>query len=233
MKNIYFIHGLMGTGESHFKEQMDRFKKEYNVLPIDLPGHGQNAQDAEDPFFEPTLEWLMKELRKTGPGYIIGLSMGASFALHLAIRYPELTKGIVLTGYVPTIPKHMHATMEKQYHYLHTIKEEVPETATEYLFLHGGRWEDTLHKVVKCFTYHYPDVSDQQIKELTVPTFIVNGGKEQHEVDSVHHLSSLNKRIRPEIIPDGGHLANMEYPSLFNELTLRFIHTIEKSTSIK
>jgi pimeloyl-ACP methyl ester carboxylesterase len=224
--NVYLIHGLMGTGEMHFKEQLGPLREEFTVIPIDLPGHGQNSRDADDPFFEHTLEWLISELRKREPGILIGLSMGASFALHAAIRYPELTKGIVLTGYVPKIPEDMHEIMEKQYHFLHNIKTEAPEVAKDYLLHHGPRWETTLHRVVKCFTYHYPAVSDNQIKKMTVPTLLINGGNEKHEVDSVHHLSSLNNLITPGVIPDCGHLANMENPSMFNRLTLEFINSI-------
>ncbi|WGG46461.1 alpha/beta hydrolase [Rossellomorea sp. DA94] len=224
--NVYLIHGLMGTGEIHFKEQLGPLREEFTVIPIDLPGHGQNSRDADDPFFEQTLEWLISELRKREPGILIGLSMGASFALHAAIRYPELTKGIVLTGYVPSIPEDMHAIMERQYHFLHNIKAEAPEVAKDYLLLHGPRWDTTLHKVVKCFTYHYPAVSDDQIKKLTIPTLLINGGNEKHEVDSVHHLSSLNNLITPRIIPNCGHLANMENPLMFNRMTLEFISSI-------
>ncbi|MGM0751780.1 MAG: alpha/beta fold hydrolase [Bacillota bacterium] len=224
--NVYLIHGLMGTGEMHFKEQLGPLSEEFTVIPIDLPGHGQNSLDADDPFFEHTFEWLISELRNREPGILIGLSMGASFALHVAIRYPELTKGIVLTGYVPSIPEDMHAIMEEQYHFLHNITAEAPEVAKDYLLLHGPRWETTLHRVVKCFTYHYPAVSDEQIKKLTVPTILINGGNEKHEVDSVHHLSSLNNLITPGIIPDCGHLANMESPSMFNRMTLDFFSSI-------
>jgi pimeloyl-ACP methyl ester carboxylesterase len=137
-----------------------------------------------------------------------------------------LTKGIVLTGYAPNIPKEMHAIMEKQYHFLHNIKEEAPEVAKDYLLHHGERWETTLHRVVKCFTYHYPEVCDDQIKKLTIPTLLLNGGNEKHEVDSVHHLSSLNNLITPGIIPNCGHLANTENSSMFNRMTLEFISSI-------
>jgi pimeloyl-ACP methyl ester carboxylesterase len=224
--NVYLIHGLMGTGEMHFKEQLSALREEFTVIPIDLPGHGQNSRDADDPFFEHTLEWLISELRKREPGILIGLSMGASFALHAAVRYPELTKGIVLTGYVPSIPEEMHAIMERQYQFLHNIKTEAPEVAKDYLLLNGPRWETTLHRVLKCFTYQYPAVSDDQIKKLTVPTLLINGGNEKHEVDSVHHLSSLNNIITPGIIPNCGHLANTENPSMFNRMTLEFISGI-------
>jgi pimeloyl-ACP methyl ester carboxylesterase len=225
-KNVYLIHGLMGTGEMHFKEQLGPLREELNVIPIDLPGHGQNSRDADDPFFEHILEWLVNELRKREPGILIGLSMGASFALHAAIRYPELTKGIVLTGYTPSIPEEIHAIMERQYHFLHNIKAEAPEVAKNYLLLHGPRWETTLHRVVKCFTYHYPAVSDDQIKKLTIPTLLINGENEKHEVDAVHHLSSMNNLITPGIIPNCGHLAIMENPSMFNRMTLDFISRI-------
>jgi pimeloyl-ACP methyl ester carboxylesterase len=225
-QNVYLIHGLMGTGEIHFKEQLGPLREKFTVIPIDLPGHGQNSRDADDPFFEQTLEWLISELRKREPGILIGLSMGASFALHAAIRYPELTKGIVLTGYVPSIPEDMHAIMERQYHFLHNIKAEAPEVAKDYLLHHGPRWETTLHRVVKCFTYHYPAVSDEQIKKLTIPTLLINGGNEKHEVDSVHQLSLLNNLITPGIIPNCGHLANTENPSMFNRRILDFISSI-------
>jgi pimeloyl-ACP methyl ester carboxylesterase len=227
-KNIFLIHGLMGTGETHFKEQIEEYKKgNYNVFAIDLPGHGKNTEDASDSFFEHTLSWLIKEIQKKEPGFIIGLSMGASFALHLAIKAPELVKGIILTGYVPFIPEEMNHLMKKQYDNLYNIKESNPEIANNYRMQHGDRWEKTLHAVVKCFTFNYPQVTDYQLKKLTIPAFILNGDNEKHEKRAIHHLASLNELIKPGVIPHCGHTANIENPSMFNKLSMNFISSIE------
>lgn len=48
---------------------------------------------------------LLIKIKEEGEGYILGLSLGASLAIHVALREPSLLKGIVLTGYSPFIPK--------------------------------------------------------------------------------------------------------------------------------
>lgn len=99
---IVFLHG--GNVANWMWDPQVKALGDYRVLTPDLPGFG--ARNGED--------WL--SLSRTadgvaafiaanagpGPVHIVGLSMGAVVALHIAARYPELAESVLVSGAVVT-----------------------------------------------------------------------------------------------------------------------------------
>lgn len=221
-KSLYMLHGLMGTAESHFSPQIEALCEKFELIPIDFPGHGSNELEATSSFFENTIQWMIEEVKSKGPGLILGQSLGASVALHSAIRHPELFEGVIVTGYAPTIPENMQDLMQQQYEYFMKIDTNNPAVANQFKELHGKRWFDTMRYVLEDFTFHYPVASDSMIEKLQVPTLILNGADEKHEREAVCHLANLNPKITVGLIPNAGHQANLEQPELYNRLVLDY-----------
>ena len=70
------VHGFMGI----FIQQIEYFEGKYGHLP----GHGKNEMEYENDYFNQTLEWLSEYVEKQA-GFILGLSLGASLAIHTAL----------------------------------------------------------------------------------------------------------------------------------------------------
>ena len=221
---IYLLHGFMGTGDLHFEHQKPYFEEQMEVVALTLPGHGDSRVKADENYFESTLDWLISEIRKTGPGYLLGLSLGASLAIHTALREPELVEGIVLTGYSPFIPDYLKSVMEEQYTYFNHIEENDKETAAYFKEIHGDQWLDTLQKVNKTMTFNYPFVSATDIEKLSLPTLILNGGNELYEVEAIQFFKRSNDNIKVGLIPDAGHTANIDQPELYNRIVQQFVN---------
>jgi pimeloyl-ACP methyl ester carboxylesterase len=222
METVYLIHGLMGTSNYHFAPQVQEWNTEYNLVLLDLPGHGDNPEKARTPFFEQGLTWVCDKIKEIGKGHIIGLSLGGNLAIHLALKYPELCKSIVLTGYVPSIPENLIGIMEEQYKMFLKVPEENPELAEEFMQLHGKRWYETLKIVLKEMTYNYPKITFEQIKDISVPTLVLNGSKEQHEREAASVMADLNSNIEIALLSGGGHTANLEEPIAYNIIVKSF-----------
>ena len=233
VSTIYLIHGLMGTSQYHFGQQIQAWQTSHDVVPLDLPGHGNNPCEAHDPFIQPALTWVREQIEKHGKGHIVGLSLGASVAIHVALKYPELCDSIVLTGYVPAIPSNMTGIMEEQYEMLLNIEENSPEVAKEFMSLHGEKWHQTLKAVLKDITFNYPTVTHEQIQRLNVPTLVLNGSTEKHERDAVCEMANLNEAIQGGLIPGAGHTANMQQPDTYNLVVQAFWTRIQSTDSIK
>ncbi|WP_262481803.1 alpha/beta fold hydrolase [Bacillus sp. CH30_1T] len=148
------LHGFMGTAQTHFLNQISSFGDRYELILLDLPGHGNSRLEASDHYFEHTLDYLTTQLREKGEGYIIGLSLGASLAMDIALREPDLVKGIVLTGYSPFIPAALKEVMEKQNKYFLNIEENDKEIAQYFNNLHGEKWKNTIKQVLHTMTFH-------------------------------------------------------------------------------
>ena len=99
LRTIVFVHGA-GLDHSWWGLQSRYFGYHgYNVLAVDLPGHGRSEGPALASVGE-MAGWvfaLLKEL-KIAKAALVGHSMGALTALEFAARYPETTERIALIG---------------------------------------------------------------------------------------------------------------------------------------
>jgi 2-succinyl-6-hydroxy-2,4-cyclohexadiene-1-carboxylate synthase len=94
---LVFLHGFTQTAAS-WRPIADRFTTEYDVVLIDLPGHGQSSAVAAD------LDGAARLVAAAaGPATYIGYSMGARVALHIAVAHPAVVYRLVLVGGTPGI----------------------------------------------------------------------------------------------------------------------------------
>jgi pimeloyl-ACP methyl ester carboxylesterase len=214
----------MGTSRSHFSSQISSLEENNELILLDLPGHGNSEEMATDDYFENALQWVISQIKQRGQGYIVGLSLGASLAIHIAKREPSLVKGIILTGYSPFIPDELKDIMENQYDYFLNIEENDINIANHFKNVHGEKWFDTLKKVLYTMTFNYPSITDKDLENLIVPTLVLNGSKDFHEVEAATYIKGKNKEIEIGLIPNAGHTANIDQPDVYNLLVKEFIN---------
>jgi pimeloyl-ACP methyl ester carboxylesterase len=104
---IVLIHGNSCSKEFMIK-QLDGLGLKYKMIAMDLPGHGEssNALHPAENYTLPGYAHLFAEmLRKLDLNSVIvvGWSLGGDVALELMARYPELLKGVVISGTPPVI----------------------------------------------------------------------------------------------------------------------------------
>ncbi|MEP6656089.1 MAG: alpha/beta hydrolase [Betaproteobacteria bacterium] len=96
---LVFVHGA-AHDHSVWALQSRYFAHHgWNVLALDLPGHGRSAGDAL-PTIEALADWLPAVLDAVGAGSaaLIGHSMGALVTLQCAARYPGRVAHLALLG---------------------------------------------------------------------------------------------------------------------------------------
>jgi pimeloyl-ACP methyl ester carboxylesterase len=99
---VVFIHGIGGSTKT-WKKQIELFSEKYNLLLLDLPGHGENADNiihCVDPRklndgIKGTLDYL--NIRSA---HFVGLSLGTIVIANFAVQHPTYVKGIILGGAV-------------------------------------------------------------------------------------------------------------------------------------
>ena len=75
-------------------------------------------------------------------------------------------------------------------------------------------------------TFQYPAVTKEQIKNIKTPTLILNGSNELYEVESAAYIKTTNKDIKIALVPDAGHTANMDQPTIYNITLEHFLEEI-------
>src|SRR5438132_4801340 len=99
-ETLLLVHGFGGAA-SNWTAVAPALAQHFRVLVPDLPGHGGSSAfpgppERLDPFAERLA--LLREREGGAPAVVVGHSLGGVVALRLALRRPELVRGIVLAG---------------------------------------------------------------------------------------------------------------------------------------
>ena len=94
---LVLLHG--GAVDARFFDpNIDALAARFHVVTPDLRGHG-HTPDVDGPFTYETLAQDTVEFIEAvvgGPAHLVGHSIGAGVALHVALRRPDLVRGLVL-----------------------------------------------------------------------------------------------------------------------------------------
>jgi len=99
---VLFIHGLGSSGRD-WQEQTGFFADRYQVITVDVRGHGQSGKTAgaySIPLFAEDIVKLLEALQ-ISPVHMVGISMGGMIAFQMAVSYPDLLKSLVIVNSSP------------------------------------------------------------------------------------------------------------------------------------
>ena len=104
IKWVTFIHGAGGSSSIWFR-QIRAFKKEFNVLLIDLSGHGKSKSRFKEQSKQGyTFDLITKDIKdvlthlNVKSSHFIGVSLGTIIVRDLAENHPKLVESLVLAG---------------------------------------------------------------------------------------------------------------------------------------
>ena len=103
-KWVTFIHGAGGSSSIWF-QQFRAFKNEFNILLIDLSGHGKSksrfSENSKEGYtFELISGDIVEVLNSLSikKSHFIGVSLGTIIVRDIADRFPNLVESLVLAG---------------------------------------------------------------------------------------------------------------------------------------
>lgn len=94
-----FIHAAFAD-HTMFDSQVKYFRDKYNVLTIDLIGHGRSVDAKKGDCIANTADWLKAIFDSEGiaRAHIVGISLGAVIAQDFAAKYPESVSSLACFG---------------------------------------------------------------------------------------------------------------------------------------
>ncbi len=101
---LVFIHGL-GSSSRDWEFQVPAFAKSYQVVTVDLRGHGQS--DKPDgpytiPMFAADLASLLAGVGVQS-AHLVGISLGGAVAFQFALDYPGMVKTLTIVNSGPSL----------------------------------------------------------------------------------------------------------------------------------
>jgi len=231
--SLVFIHGA-GGGRISWRLQEDYFKRAFNVIIMELPGHGaaQGPVAQEIKGYALWIKGALDELKVSNP-FVIGHSMGGAIAMELAIKFPALPKGLVLTS--------TGARLRTLPDVLNGIKQAFPETVA--LICERSLAQDAPAEMKQATVAEmmknspdvlYGDFSAcdrfdimEQVQTIGSPTLIICG--DQDVLTPVKYSRFLAEKIagaRLEIIKGAGHMVMLERAEEFNKKIEAFFRAV-------
>ncbi|NOY69883.1 MAG: alpha/beta hydrolase [Deltaproteobacteria bacterium] len=98
---VIFLHGLGGNSNIWYK-QVKAFSGQFNLMFIDMFGHGDTNESKKSYTFETLAAGVIKVMDYTGvkSAHIVGISLGSIIADAVAFAAPDRVKSLVMGGSV-------------------------------------------------------------------------------------------------------------------------------------
>lgn len=241
---VVFIHGAGGSSAVWHKQLRD-FQKEYNLLLIDLRGHGKSAEMPQAIWekqytFEAVTRDILEVLDhlQLPPAHFMGVSLGTILARQLAEMDPTRVKSLVMAGAVTRLN-----TQSRVLVFLgNTFKRIIPYMWLYRLFAfvimprrqHAESRNLFINEAQKLCQKEFirwfkltkdinPLLNYFKEKDLGIPTLYVMGDQDVMFLEPVKFLIRSHKKSLLEVLNQCGHVVNVEKPEEFNQLALAFI----------
>lgn len=102
---LLLLHGITGTALMHYSYTMDYLRKDFDVVALDLRGHGQTLNDTVDFSIEAQVEFVADALYELSrqfndPSFesviVVGHSYGGVVAASLAEKHPNMVRKLII-----------------------------------------------------------------------------------------------------------------------------------------
>jgi len=245
---VVFVHGAGGSSAIWYK-QLREFKEKHHVLLIDLRGHGRSKKLSYEAFKQYSFDVIgddviavLDEL-KISSAHFIGISLGTIIIRDLAERFPNRIKSMVMGGAVMKLNIRGQFLMKlgnmlknvipylMLYRFLaFIIMPRKKHRESRNLFVREAK-KLYQKEFIRWFTLTAevnPLLSFFRMKETGLPTLYVMGAEDYMFLPSIAALVKKHQSAILEVIPDCGHVVNVEKPALFNRLTLQFLAQVDR-----
>ena len=243
-----FVHGAGGSSSIWFKQIRD-FQKEYNVLLLDLRGHGESKTNLKKAFqHKYTFSALANDILEVldylqiQKSHFVGISLGTILIRQLAEMYPDRVQSMIMGGAIlkmnfrSQILMFLGNTFKYILPYLllyrffaFVIMPNKNHKQSRILFINEAKklYQKEFIKWFKLTAEINPVLRWFRQVELNIPTLYVMGEEDYMFLPAVRKVVESHYRSSKLcVIQNSGHVVNVEQPLLFNSEVLSFIKII-------
>ncbi|MBO1005884.1 2-succinyl-6-hydroxy-2,4-cyclohexadiene-1-carboxylate synthase [Pseudogracilibacillus auburnensis] len=243
---IVLLHGFTGSSKT-WENVVPNLAKEYQVITIDLPGHGRTTGSSPK-----TMEAFCRDLKQMliflqiETCHLLGYSLGGRTALSFAMYYPETVKTLILESASPGLKteEERKARIEKDaklaeqimvngvasfVHYWENIplfqsQKRLPQDVRDKIRME--RMKQTEEGLANSLLYMGTGKQPswwKQLQQVIVPVLLIAGAKDQKFVQITKEMDSQIKDAQLSIIKDTGHAVHVEQVEKFAKIVREFL----------
>ncbi len=244
---VTFVHGAGGSSSIWFKQVRD-FKKHFNVLILDLRGHGNSKPKLKDTFktkytFDSITSDIVEVIDslKIEKSHFIGISLGTILIRNLAEKRPELVKSMIMGGAiikmnfrsqvlmkVGNIFKSVVPYMMLYKLFAFIIMPKKNHKKSRLLFVNEAKklYQKEFLRWFKLTSEINPLLRFFRTKDINIPTLYVMGAEDHLFLPSIKNIVAKHVTSSLFVIDNCGHVVNVEQPEAFNNQTIGFINSL-------
>lgn len=252
---VLFLHGIGGQA-SNWTPQIASLGDDYAVAALNLRGYGGStlgtAQTQVDDCCDDIL--ALKSHLQAKRLVLVGLSYGSWIATSFAMRHPEALSGLVLAGGCTGMSE-AGADERESFRKSREVPLDQGQTPADFAAdvvsaiagpaaTQSVRWDltqsmamvppETYRDALNCFTNPRERFD---FAKITCPVLMMTG--EHDRLAPPAEISGVSERIfergmavrgaadvRFEVLPEAGHVCNLEQPRAFNQLLRQFLRRL-------
>ena len=237
---LIILHGLFGCADN-WQSQAKKFSEYFRVIVVDVRNHGRSpwSEDFDYPILAKDVLALLKTLEIKNY-YLLGHSMGAKIAMHLAQINATGIEGLILVdmGVKKYEPHHQHILkgihsiplneLSKRSEAEPYLAAYIDELGTRQFLLKNLYWIEkgklAWRMNVSVLEKQMPEIlSALPQKEVLVPSIFIRGENSNYILeDDITDIESLFPDSEFVSIPNAGHWVHAESPDNFIDQVLSF-----------
>jgi pimeloyl-ACP methyl ester carboxylesterase len=254
---IVFAHEFGGDWRS-WEGQMRRFSRDYRCIAFNAVGYPPSDVPEDEGLYDylhqvGNIAAVMRHLG-IAKAHVVGLSMGAYSALHFGLKHPEMASALVVAGCGSGAPREHRVRFKAESEAMAArlerdgmakvapdlassptripFRNKDPRGAEEfmrYLAEHSGVGSA---RTLRRFQAPRPSLWDFEaaLGALEVPTLLLIGDEDEPCIETNVFLKRAIPCAGLVVVPNTGHLVNLEEPALFNDAVASFLGQAERGT---
>ena len=241
---ITFVHGAGGSSTIWHK-QIKYFSKKYNLLLLDLRGHGKSKSISINPFKKKyTFNYITNDIlevinaEKIKKTHFVGISLGTILIRNFAEKYPERVKSLIMGGaimklnlrskilmFLGNLTKSILPYMWIYKLLAFIIMPNKNHKESRSLFVNEAKklYQKEFKKWFQLTTELVPLLKFFRQIEIQIPTYYIMGDQDYMFLPPVKNLVKIHRNSKLCIIPNCGHVVNVDKPEIFNSKMLGFL----------
>lgn len=244
---VVFVHGAGGSSSIWFM-QIKEFVRHFNILLVDLRGHGRSKQmssqrEERNYNFEVVTRDVIEvldalDIRKA---HFIGISLGTILIRNISELAPERVESMVMGGAIIRLNVRAKVLVAignlfkkmVPYMWLYTffawiIMPKARHRKSRMLFVNEAK-KVAQKEFMRWFTLTYeinPLLRYFEEKDTGIPTLYLMGEEDYMFLPAVEYIVNRHTNSYLQVISDSGHVCNIDQPQEFNTRAIAFLHSL-------
>jgi pimeloyl-ACP methyl ester carboxylesterase len=247
---VTFVHGAGGSSTIWFKQLRD-FKKHFNILLLDLRGHGNSQPNLKEAFndkytFDSITDDIVEVINHESieKSHFIGISLGTILIRNLAERYPDRVQSMIMGGAILKLNFRSQVLMRLgvlfksvvPYLWLYkffafVIMPNKNHRESRSLFVREAKklYQKEFIRWFRLTSEINPLLRFFRSVDIKIPTLYVMGEEDYLFLPSVQKVVNAHQVSSLHVIENCGHVVNVEQPTVFNETVISYLNGLSRS----